>query len=80
VRALKSGCWGEKVDRVSRSFGAADGTTMTEFLALLAAVSLAAVRTRADLVAENLLLRQQLAVLSRPTRKRSRLRARDRLF
>ncbi|HEV8636825.1 MAG TPA: helix-turn-helix domain-containing protein [Chloroflexota bacterium] len=53
---------------------------MTEFLALLVAVSLAVVRSRADLVAENLLLRQQLAVLSRPTRKRSRLRARDRLF
>jgi len=54
--------------------------TMTEFLALLVAVSLAVVRSRADLVAENLLLRQQLAVLCRPTRKRPRLRSRDRLF
>jgi transposase InsO family protein len=53
---------------------------MIEFLALLIAVSLAVVRSRADLVAENLLLRQQLAVLSRPTRKRFRLRARDRPF
>ena len=53
---------------------------MTEFLALLVAGSLAVVRSRADLVAENLLLRHQLAVLCRPTRKRRRLRSRDRLF
>jgi hypothetical protein len=53
---------------------------MIEFLALLVAVSLAVVRSRADLIAENLLLRQQLAVLSRPTRKPVRLRARDKLF
>jgi transposase InsO family protein len=53
---------------------------MTEFLALLVAVSLAVVRSRADLVAENLLLRQQLAVVSRPTQKRPRLRSHDRLF
>src|SRR5207302_6015099 len=32
------------------------------------------------LVAENLLLRHQLGVLTRPTRKRPRLRARDKLF
>src|SRR5262249_55623591 len=31
-------------------------------------------------VAENLLLRQQLAVLTRPTRERARLRGHDRLF
>jgi hypothetical protein len=35
---------------------------------------------REALVAENLLLRHQLAVLTQPTRKRSRLRARDKLF
>ncbi|MDQ3699707.1 MAG: integrase core domain-containing protein [Chloroflexota bacterium] len=35
---------------------------------------------RSDLVAENLLLRQQLLVLSRPIRPRPRLRTRDRLF
>jgi hypothetical protein len=37
-------------------------------------------RRRRELVAENLLLRQQLAVLTRPTRKRPRLRARGELF
>ena len=40
----------------------------------------AALRRRANLVAEDLLLRQQLAVLAQATRKRPRLRARDKLF
>jgi hypothetical protein len=48
-------------------------------LRLLVALLRAALATRGDLVAENLLLRQQLAVLTRPTRKRPRLRARARL-
>ena len=53
---------------------------MLEFLALLLGLLRAALCDRADLVAENLLLRQQLAVLARPTRKRPRLPARDKLF
>ncbi len=53
---------------------------MLEFLALLLAVLRAALRDRAGLVAENLVLRHQLAVLARPTRKRPRLRARDKAF
>jgi transposase InsO family protein len=53
---------------------------MLEYLRLLVALIHAALATRGDLVAENLLLRQQLSVLTRPTRKRPRLRARDRLF
>src|SRR5262249_46762347 len=40
----------------------------------------AIVRRQGDLVAENVLLRQQLAVLTRPTRKCARLRIRDKLF
>ena len=36
--------------------------------------------SRADLVAENLLLRQQLTILTRPTRRRPRLCSRDKLF
>src|SRR5712692_12004048 len=40
----------------------------------------AAVRRHHDLVVENLLLRHQLAVLTRPGRRRARLRVRDRLF
>src|SRR5438093_7285981 len=53
---------------------------MLEYLHLLVALLRAALASRGNLVAENLLLRQQLAVLTRPTRKRPRLRARDRLF
>ena len=53
---------------------------MLEYLLLLVNLSRALVRSRSDLVDENLLLRQQLAVLTRPTRKRPRLRFRDRLF
>ena len=37
-------------------------------------------RDRRALVLENLVLRQQLVILTRPTRKRPRLRRRDRLF
>ena len=51
-----------------------------EYLLLLVALLRAALRARTDPVAENLLLRQQLAVLTRPTRKRPRLRAQDKLF
>jgi transposase InsO family protein len=53
---------------------------MIECLLLLVALLRAAVRDRADLVAENLLLRHQLAVLTRPTRRRPRLRTRDRVI
>jgi putative transposase len=40
----------------------------------------AALQSRSDLVAENLLLRQQLGVRDRPTRQRPRLRFRDQIF
>jgi hypothetical protein len=50
---------------------------VSELLALLLASLRASVR---DLVAESLLLRHQLAVLSRPTRQKPRLRRRDRLL
>jgi hypothetical protein len=53
---------------------------MIAYLCFLPALLRATVRDRGDLVAENLFLRQQLAVLTRPTRKRPRLRAQDRLF
>jgi hypothetical protein len=52
---------------------------MFECLLLLVAFLRAILRARADLVAENLLLRHQLAVLVRPTRKRRPVRAGDRL-
>jgi putative transposase len=53
---------------------------MFELLALVLAVLRAGLRSRADLVAENLLLRHQLAVLTRPTRKRPSVRARDKFL
>jgi hypothetical protein len=52
---------------------------MIECLLLLVALLRAAVRDRNDVVAENLLLRHQLAVLTRPTRKRPRPGASDKL-
>jgi transposase InsO family protein len=52
---------------------------MIECLLLLSALLRASICARADLVAENLLLRHQLAVLTRPTRRRPRLCARDKL-
>jgi hypothetical protein len=53
-----------------------------ELLWLLTRTVLAWVRPRQDLVLENLLLRHQLAVLTRPTRtrRRARLRAWDKLL
>jgi hypothetical protein len=52
-----------------------DGAVLEVFALLLAAVR-AAGRHRGDLIAENLLLRHQLAVLTRPTRRRRRVRLR----
>ena len=53
---------------------------MIEYLVLLVGVFRTLLRSRADLVAENLLLRQQLTVLTRPSRRRPRLRSQDKLF
>jgi hypothetical protein len=53
---------------------------MFEYLLLLGDLARALTRTRADLVTENLPLRQELAVMTRPTRKRPPLRGPDRVF
>src|SRR5437016_9197885 len=53
---------------------------MLEYLLLLLSLVRTTVRDREALIAENLLLRHQLTLLTRPTRKRPRLRARDKLF
>ena len=53
---------------------------MIEIPALASAVLRAALLSRADLVAEHLLLRHQLAVLTRPTRQRPEVRRRDKLL
>jgi putative transposase len=52
---------------------------MIELLAPLLGALRATLRRRADLVAEHLLLRHQLAALTRPGRKRPPLRVRDKL-
>src|SRR3712207_5196343 len=72
-----SGCGGAKS---CRAVGAAvwhDVRAILELFALVFGLFRLALRSRGDLVAENLLLRQQLAVLSRPSRERPRLRTRD---
>jgi transposase InsO family protein len=56
-----------------------DAAGMLEVVALLLAAVRAALRRRRDLVVENALVRHQLAVLTRPARKRPRLRGRDKL-
>ena len=52
---------------------------MLEYLLLLVSLFRVVLCRRADLVAEKLLLRQQLTVLTRPTRRRQRHRSRDNL-
>jgi len=52
---------------------------MFGLLGVLFGLLRACLRSRHDLVVENLLLRHQLAVLTRPTRKRPLLRGRDKL-
>jgi putative transposase len=53
---------------------------MRELFALLRGALRALLSSRADLVTENLLLRHQFAVLTRPGRKRPPLRTRDKLL
>ena len=53
---------------------------MLEHLLLLVSLFCVGLYSRADLVAENLLLRQQLTVLSRPTRRRPWFGSCDKLF
>ncbi len=53
---------------------------MLELFALLLGALRALLSSRADLAAENLLLRHQLAVLARPTRERPPFRSRDKLL
>jgi hypothetical protein len=62
----------QRVERANRHPDA-----VFECLTLLLAVLRAALRDRNDLLTEHLLLRHQLAVLTRPTRRRPRLRTRD---
>jgi len=51
--------------------------SVIEFLPVLAALVRATILARSDVAAENVLLRHLLAVLIRPTRRRLRLRTRD---
>lgn len=53
---------------------------MLEYLLLLLSLVNSAVRDREALMAENRLLRHQLAVVTRPTRRRPQVRTRDKLF
>src|SRR5919202_4488463 len=68
--------------RTSDGLPIGDAEDVLELLWLLVTAVLAWVRPRQDLVLENLLLRHQLAVLTRPTRTqpRARLRTSDKLL
>src|SRR5436190_22383329 len=59
--------------------GSAILRSMFELFALVLAVLCTGLRGRTELLAENPLLRHQLAVLTRPTRKRPAMRRRDKL-
>jgi hypothetical protein len=73
--------WEGNSSRVPRRHLASDAWGMLDWLRLALIVLRAACRSRTDLVLENLLLRHQLAVLARPTRRRNiRLRRLDRLL
>src|SRR5918995_5806808 len=68
MAVLRSGCRG-------------GASAVLELLVLLLAALRAACRQRGDLITENLLLRHQLAVLTRPTRRQPvRFRRRDKLL
>jgi putative transposase len=56
------------------------GDVMLQYLWLLIDLLHAAFRSRNEVIAENLLLRHQLMVLNRPTRKRPRLTTHDKLI
>src|SRR5947209_12129041 len=70
----------QKSAGTSTRAGRHDVRAMLEYLLLLLSLVRSAVRDREALVAENLLLRHHLAVLTRPTRKRPHLRTRDKLL
>ena len=72
--------WGAKFRRAVGATVWHDVRGMLGLLELVIALLRVAVRDRGGLVAENLLLRQQLAVLTRQRRPRRRLRTRDKLF
>ncbi len=73
------GLWGGKTSREHRSVML---TPMLDLFRLLFTTVQTATRSQQELVLENLLLRHQLAVLTRPTQRRpcTRLRLRDKLL
>jgi hypothetical protein len=69
----------QKADWTHQPVAHHDGV-MLDYLLLLIDLVRAAVRRRSEVVGENVLLRHQLLVLTRPTRRRPRLHAHDKLF
>ena len=67
------GLWEGRTARVPPWHTVGDACLVLDFLLLVLATLRAAGRSRSDLVLENLLLRHQLAVLTRPTRPRRRV-------
>jgi putative transposase len=75
-----SDLWGREMLSATWGSCAASCGAMLAYRLLVMTFARAVIGSRADLAVENLLLRQQLAVLTRPTRKRPRRRPLDRLF
>ena len=65
--------WDGRTSRVPAWQSVGDAWTVLDLLLLVLTALRAAGRCRSDLVLENLLLRHQLAVLTRPTRRRPRV-------
>ena len=77
----RQGLWDGKSPRVPLRRPAGDAWGMLDLLLVTLAVLRAACRSRGDLVLENLLLRHQLAVVTRPARRGpARLRRPDKLL
>ena len=74
LRARAGGLWDGKTSRVPKAQWIGDASGMLDFLLLALRTLRAAGRERGDLVLETLLLRQQLAVLTRPSRRRPQVR------
>jgi hypothetical protein len=72
--------WGREMPTATWGICAASCGAMLAYLLLLVTFARALIGSRADLAVEILLVRQQLAVLTRPTRKRPRLQPLDRAF
>ncbi len=72
AHAIGAAVWDGRTSRVPRRWAVGHACVVRDLLLVVLAALRAACRRRGDLVLENLLLRHQFAVLTRPTRQRRR--------